>query len=435
MGKYEKTVEWLFAQLPMYQRVGKAAYKADLHTTHELDVRFDHPHRSFPTVHVAGTNGKGSVSHMLAAVFQAAGYKTGLYTSPHLIDFRERVRINGEMIPKKEVVSWVEAHQPLFEELRPSFFEMTVALAFDYFRQEAVEMAIVEVGMGGRLDSTNIITPEVSVITSIGKDHMEFLGKTLPEIAGEKAGIMKYGVPVVLGESRPELVDIFKEQARKLKAPVYQASRYFRVPFSVTLPDGRQFFQVRSGKDPVYPALESDLSGMVQRRNLPVVLETIEILRRNQWTLPEEAVYDGIARTRAMTGLRGRWELVSDQPRMVFDTAHNEDGIRSVMQQLAETRFDRLHVVIGVVGDKSADRMLQLLPQDAQYYFTAASIPRSLDVKLLAAKAGYYGLKGQITESVQDALQTARAAAGKGDLIVVTGSSFVVAEGLVGFNV
>lgn len=429
MNKYEKTLEWLFSQLPMYQRMGKAAYKANLDTTVKLDEYFGNPHKKFRTIHVAGTNGKGSVSHMLAAILSKAGYKTGLYTSPHLLDFRERIRIDGKMIEKREVVAWVEEHQKIFEEMKPSFFEMTVALAFDYFAREEVEIAVIEVGMGGRLDSTNIITPEVSVITNIGKDHTDFLGNTLLEIAGEKAGIIKYGIPVVMGERRPELVEIIKNRARELTATLFDANQFYQVPCSVLTPDGRHFFHVKRGKRTVYPELCSDLSGIVQRKNLPVVLETIEVLKLNQWTIPEIAIYDGISKARELTGLNGRWEIVGRNPLLVFDTAHNEDGIRNILYQLEETKYDELHLVIGAVNDKAIDKILQMLPKDGHYYFTRANIPRALDAKVLAAKAGFYGLKGSIVEDVKDAIASAREAATAEDLILVTGSTFVVAEG------
>lgn len=429
MNKYEKTLDWLYAQLPMYQRVGKAAYKADLDITHKLDEYFNHPHQKFRTIHVAGTNGKGSVSHMLAAILTKAGYKTGLYTSPHLNDFRERIKIDGEMIEKKEVVAWVEEHRRIFEELKPSFFEMTVAMAFDTFAKQEVEIAVIEVGMGGRLDSTNIITPEVSVITNIGKDHTDFLGKTLIDIAGEKAGIIKYGVPVVIGERRPELVDVFKKKAKEQDAMLFNANQFYQVNFSILTPDGKQHFQIKSGKRTVYPELNSDLSGIIQRKNLPLVLETVEVLIRNKWTIPTEAIYEGVAKTKELTGLHGRWEIVSRSPLLVYDTAHNEDGIRNILLQLDETKFNNLHVVIGAVSDKAIDKVLQILPVYGKYYFTQANIPRALDVKMLAAKAGFYGLKGIIVEEVAAALALAMKNASVDDLVLLTGSTFVVAEG------
>ena len=430
MTKYDKTLDWLFSQLPMYQRVGKAAYKADLENTKKLDEYFKHPHENFRTIHVAGTNGKGSVSHMLAAIFQSAGYKTGLYTSPHIKDFRERIKINGEMISKKEVVNWVDEHQEIFEELKPSFFEMTVAMAFDYFSRSEVEIAIVEVGMGGRLDSTNIITPEVSVITNIGKDHTDFLGKVLVDIAGEKAGIIKYGIPVVLGERRPDLIEIFRAKAQSVKAPLFVANKYYQIPWSILASDGKHYFNVKAGKDPVYPEIYSDLHGIVQRKNLPVVLEVVETMRRLKWTLPDDAVYEGVANTKSLTGLHGRWEIIAKNPMIVLDTAHNEDGIRMIVQQLAETRYKKLHIILGAVNDKAIDKVLQILPKEAIYYFTQASIPRALDVKLLAAKAGFYDLKGTIAEGVKDAIDMAEGNADVGDLILITGSTFVVADAM-----
>lgn len=430
MNKYEKTLEWLFDQLPMYQRVGKAAYKADLDITIKLDEYFDQPHRKFRTIHVAGTNGKGSVSHMIAAILTKAGYKTGLYTSPHLLDFRERIKINGEMIDKKEVVAFVEDHKAIFEKLKPSFFEMSVAMAFDYFAQQEVEIAVVEVGMGGRLDSTNIITPEVSVITNIGKDHTDFLGKTLIDIAGEKAGIIKYGIPVVIGERRPDVAEVFKKTARTLDTTVFDANLFYQVPFSILTHDGTHHFHVRRGKRIAFPELNSDLSGIIQRKNLPVVLETIEVLKRNKWTIPESAIYEGISKTKALTGIRGRWEIISRTPLLVFDTAHNEDGMRNIMHQLEETKYDKLHIVIGAVNDKAIDKVLQMLPPQAKYYFSQANIPRALDVKVLAAKAGFYGLSGVIAENVKDAVHLAQSVAAPGDLILVTGSTFVVADAL-----
>ncbi|MBT3243763.1 MAG: bifunctional folylpolyglutamate synthase/dihydrofolate synthase [Bacteroidetes bacterium] len=428
MTKYDKILEWLYSQLPMYQRMGKAAYKADLDNTLKLDEYFGHPHEQFRSIHVAGTNGKGSVAHLLASVLQSAGYKTGLYTSPHLIDFRERIRINGAMMPKKELISWVERHKNFFEALQPSFFEMTVALAFDYFASQEVEIAVVEVGMGGRLDSTNILIPEVSVITGIAKDHTEFLGNTLVSIAKEKAGIIKDGIPVVIGEKRPEIIDVFEEFAGRLKAPLYLANQYFQVPYSVLANDGKQYFNVRRGKRTVFPELYSDLEGIVQRKNLPVVLETLEVMKHNKWTIPDEAVYAGIANAKKLTGLKGRWDIVEHKPNLVFDTAHNEEGIKNLLKQLDETKYNKLHLVLGMVSDKNIDKVLQLLPRAACYYFTQAGIPRALDSKILAAKAGYYGLNGSIVSSVPLALEKAKEEAEEDDLILVTGSTYIVAD-------
>jgi dihydrofolate synthase/folylpolyglutamate synthase len=367
---------------------------------------------------------------MLAAVLQLSGRRTGLYTSPHLLDYRERIRINGEMIPKREVTRFVEAHQPILEELKPSFFEMSVALAFDYFSRENIDLAVVETGMGGRLDSTNIIDPVVSVITNIGFDHMEYLGNTIARIAAEKAGIIKEGIPVVIGDKNRQTRQVFAEAAAARMSPIYFANDYFQVPFSVVTPEGRHYFQVMRGKNPVYPQLWSDQLSLAQRRNLPVVLEVIELLRRKGWEITDEMVYEGLSKVGDLTGLRGRWEVMSQRPAVVFDTGHNIDGIRQVIKQIENTRHERLHLVYGAVGDKEIDQILQVLPKEAHYYFTMAGIPRALDVKLLAAKAGFYGLSGSIHETVPGALEAARKAAGPNDLVVVTGSTFVVADAL-----
>jgi len=425
---YEKTLEWLYEQLPMYQRVGKAAYKADMENTLGLDEYFGHPHKKFATIHVAGTNGKGSVSHMLAAVLQMAGYKTGLYTSPHLLDFRERIRINGEMISKKDVADWVEKHTDIFKEVKASFFEMTVAMAFDYFASEEVEIAVIEVGMGGRLDSTNIIVPEVSVITHIAMDHTEFLGKTLLDIAKEKAGIIKDSIPVVIGESRPELVELFAQTAKKLRAHLSKAYDFYDVPYSLSTPDGIQHLLVKSSGETVYPQLRSDLGGLIQRQNIPTVLRTVDVLRDSRWTIPESAVYEGIGRAKELTSLHGRWELLSRNPTLVIDIAHNEDGMLTVVNQLKECRFDQLHVVIGMVNDKAIDDVLRMLPNNARFYFTRSKISRALEPKLLAAKAAFYGLNGNISETVREAIEEARSNAKSDDMILITGSTFVVAE-------
>ncbi len=427
---YKETTDWLFSQLPMFHRVGKAAYKADLENTLALDRYFGHPHRNFLSIHIAGTNGKGSVSSMLAAIFQAAGFKTGLYTSPHLVDYRERIRINGEMIPKKEVVGFVEQHRAILEELTPSFFEMSVAMAFDYFSRQDVRIAIVEAGLGGRLDSTNIIDPMISVVTNIGFDHMDLLGNTLQKIAGEKAGIIKSGIPVVVGDKNRESRKVFEETANRLGSPLYFANDFFQVPWSVVTPEGRQYFQTMKGKKPVYPELWSDQLGMVQRKNLPVVLEVIELLKLKEWDITDEHIYRALSAVRSLTGFRGRWEVIAENPRTIVDTGHNIDGIRQVVYQLENTRFGEAHIVYGAVNDKEIDKILQVLPQNARYYFTQASIPRALDVKMLAAKAAFYGLNGTIHKTVPEAVAAARKSAGKDDLVLVTGSTYVVGEAM-----
>jgi len=317
--KYNEITEWLFSQLPMFHRIGKSAYKADLLTSQALDKHFGFPHRNFHSIHIAGTNGKGSVSNMLAAILQQAGYRVGLYTSPHLVDFRERIRINGEMIPKKEVVAFVEKNMGLFEELKPSFFEMTVAMAFDYFSRQDVQVAVIEAGLGGRLDSTNIIDPVLSVITNISFDHMDLLGNTLEKIAIEKAGIIKPGIPVIIGEKDRDRRKIFERKAAEVEAPVFFANDFFQVPYSVVSGDGRQYFQVMKGRKVAYPELYSDLLGFVQRKNLPVVLEVLELLKIRDWHITEENIYDGLSKVQEITGFSGRWEIISQNPKTVVD--------------------------------------------------------------------------------------------------------------------
>jgi dihydrofolate synthase/folylpolyglutamate synthase len=425
---YKETTDWLFSQLPMYHRVGKAAYKADLDNTLKLDQYFLYPHRNFLSIHVAGTNGKGSVSSMLAAILQVAGYKTGLYTSPHLVDFRERIRINGEMIPKKEVTAFVENHKAILEDLKPSFFEMSVAMAFDYFSRQDIKVAVIETGLGGRLDSTNIIDPVISVITNIGYDHMELLGDTLPLIAVEKAGIIKSGIPVVVGEKNRDTRKVFEDKASEVNAPLFFANDYFQVPWSVVTSGGQHYFQVMKGKHAVLPELWSDQLGLVQRKNLPVVLEVVELLKLKGWPITDEHVYEALSHVSDLTGFRGRWEWLDDSPRTVADTGHNVDGIRQVAFQLENTRYEKLHLVYGAVNDKEIDKILQLLPKEAAYYFTQANIPRALDVKMLAAKAAFYGLTGSIHETVKGAVEAARKNAGPKDLVLITGSTYVVGE-------
>jgi len=430
--KYKEITDWLFSQLPMFHRVGKSAYKADLKVSQLLDKHLGYPHRNFYSIHVAGTNGKGSVSNMLAAVLQQAGYKVGLYTSPHLVDFRERIRINGEMISKRDVVTFVEEHMALFEEVKPSFFEMTVAMAFDYFSNQNIEVAIVETGLGGRLDSTNIIDPVMSVITNISFDHMDLLGDTLAKIAVEKAGIIKPGIPVVIGEKSKETRKIFEDRAEILNSEVYFANDFFQVPFSLISSDNRQYFLVQKGKRIVFPELKSDLLGMVQRKNLPVVLEVLELLKMRDWHITDENIYDGLSKVKYLTGFGGRWEVIGQNPKTIVDTGHNIDGIRQVVYQIENTRFRNLHLVYGAVNDKEIDKILQVLPTGAKYYFTQASIPRALDVKVLAAKGAFYGLLGSIHKTVPEALAAARKAALPGDMVLVTGSTYVVAEALIG---
>jgi dihydrofolate synthase / folylpolyglutamate synthase len=427
---YSDTLDYLFSRLPMFQRIGPAAYKDNLDNTILLGNYYNNPHRLFKTIHVAGTNGKGSVSHMLAAVLQTAGYKTGLYTSPHLSDFRERIRINGEMITPEDVAEWVDDYREKNEEwkIEPSFFELTVAMAFDYFAREQVDIAVVEVGLGGRLDSTNIITPEVSVITNIGMDHTALLGDSIEQISVEKAGIIKAGVPVVIGTTQPETLKIFKEAAALKLAPLFFADQEFRIDYALADLEGNQLLSVRKNGQVMYPQLKLDLKGMYQQKNLPAVLKTVELLRQMDWKITDEHLLNGLANAKRMTGLMGRWQVLGYNPLIVADTAHNAEGITEVVKQIKQTAFERLHIVIGVVSDKDAGKMLSLLPGSAEYYFTRADIPRAMEEKELARIAGQFNLKGNVYSTVAKAFNAAQNNAGARDMIFVGGSTFVVAE-------
>ncbi len=411
----------------MYQRQGKAAYKANLDNTHALDKHFGHPHQRFKSIHIAGTNGKGSVSHMLASVLQEAGYKTGLYTSPHLKDFRERIKINGKEISENYVVKFVEENFVFFDKLKPSFFEMTVALAFQYFADEKVDVALIEVGMGGRLDSTNIITPELSVITNISKDHTQFLGDTIEKIAGEKAGIIKKAVPVIIGESQKESEPIFLQKTQEMDAPVYFADKIFHIDYALQTIDEKQSFNVYKADNLVYPDLKIDLLGMYQKKNLITTLQAIEILKE-KFNLDKEPIYKGLSNIQKNTGLKGRWQIIGHNPRIVCDTGHNEAGIKEVIHQIENTPYRKLYMVIGVVNDKNIDTILSLFPKNAEYIFTKANIPRALDATELANKAKQFGLKGTVISKVSDALKAAKTKAEAPDMIFVGGSTFVVAE-------
>lgn len=424
---YQETLNYLFEQLPVYQRAGKAAYKADLANTMVLDKYFGHPHRKFRTIHVAGTNGKGSVSHMLASVLHSAGYRTGLYTSPHLLDFRERIKINGKMISKEDVVFFVQQHKELLERVQPSFFEMTVAMAFDYFARQGVDVAVVEVGLGGRLDSTNIITPDLSVITNIGLDHTLFLGDTLEAIAGEKAGIIKSGVPVVLGRFQEETVSVFRNKAEKERAPLFFASQIAKVNRVVERGDCQEVDVEAKIWGGVYCL---PLMGRYQQENLITVAAALNLLSRAWYELSEKAIFSGIQDVVKNTGLMGRWQKISDKPLMVCDTGHNADGVERVMEQLRSTEKENLHIVWGMVNDKDLESVLRLLPVHARYYFTKASIPRALDPELLAGAAEEHGLQGQVYENVKTAVEAAKKNASDNDLIFIGGSTFVVAEAL-----
>lgn len=430
MTSYPEIIDFLYSQLPMFQRSGPAAYKDNLDNTLRLDEMFGHPHQSFKTIHIAGTNGKGSVSHMLASILQEAGYKTGLYTSPHLKDFRERIRVNGEMISEQAVVdftlSYLEKNKT--EQLEPSFFELTVSMAFDYFRSMQVDIAVVEVGLGGRLDSTNIISPEVSVITNISFDHMALLGNTLPKIAAEKAGIIKSGVPVVVGESSDETNPVFEEFALKAQTSLEFADQTYCTDYSLLTPEGKQSLYIRKNGELAYPDLQIDLTGIYQRHNVPTVLKTIDCMNQKGWSLLENTVRMGLFKTVTNTGLMGRWQIIGNNPLIVCDTGHNPAGIKLVVEQINQTAWKALHMVIGMVNDKDQNEVLALLPEKAIYYFTKASIPRATNPEELAQKASQFGLNGNCYNSVREALSLAIKNADPNDLIFIGGSTFVVAE-------
>ena len=402
--KYLETTQWLFSQLPLYQNVGKSAYKADLSQTLKLSKQLNHPEHQFKSIHVGGTNGKGSTAHMLASVLQEAGYKVGLYTSPHLKDYRERIRINGEMISEDFVVDFVAHNKSFFETNALSFFEMSVGMAFDYFAHEQIDIAVVEVGLGGRLDSTNILNPEVSVITNIGLDHTQFLGTTLEAIAGEKAGIIKPNTPVVIGETQLETEVVFRTKATKEQAPIYFADQR------------------------IENTLPTSLKGTYQIYNVRTVLQTIEILNTGAFTIPTEAVQQGLLKVTENTGLRGRWEVLGSFPTIICDTAHNREGLRLVFKQLQSEKFQRLHVVLGMVNDKDVSSLLDLFPKQAQYYFCKPNVLRGLEASQLAQIFSEHGFEGLVCQSVKAALITAKQNASHDDLIYVGGSTFVVAE-------
>lgn len=427
---YQETVEYLFSLLPAYHRVGKPAYKGNLDNTLELDRYFGHPHRKFRSVHVAGTNGKGSVSHMTASVLQEAGFRTGLYTSPHLKDFRERIRINGTMISEEEVVSFVRQHDSLVRRIRPSFFELTVAMAFDWFAGMEVDVAVIEVGMGGRLDSTNIITPVLSVITNIGHDHMEFLGNTLEAVAGEKAGIIKEGVPVVIGETQDDTREVFIRRAGEVNAPIMFADRRYMCTLGKIFPNSSmRRYSITGLNDGLTLRGETPLGGLAQQKNLQTAAAVAENLS-DCFGISRDHFLKGVEGVVENTGLMGRWQILSRSPLTVCDTGHNREGLEYVMKQVRATARGNLHMVIGFVNDKDLGSVLPLFPKGATYYFTRASVPRALDEAKLMEAAEVYGLKGSSYTSVPEAVAAARAAAGARDMIFIGGSTFVVADAI-----
>jgi len=424
---YQETIDYLFARLPMFSRIGAAAFKKDLFNIQKLCDFLANPYKRFKSIHIAGTNGKGSVSHMLAAILQTAGYKTGLYTSPHLKDFRERIKIDGEMVSKEFIVDFTERIKPVSEKIEPSFFEITVAMAFEYFVAQEIDIAIIETGLGGRFDSTNIITPELSVITNIGWDHMNILGDSLEKIAFEKAGIIKQNIPIIVGEVLPQTDKVFEQAAREKKASLSIAS------------DKRQLVNWQWKKHELiaevaqqhrtdHQVYHLDLPGIYQTKNLITVLEACSHLQQMGWNIEEQDIRTGLQHTKKLTGLHGRWEIIHVHPLIVLDVAHNVDGIKMLMEQVEVTDHDHLHIILGVVKDKELEKILALFPRLADYYFTQADIPRALNSHLLKEMATNAGLKGEIYPDVNEAIKTALSKATRHDMILICGSVFLVGE-------
>ncbi|MCB0399324.1 MAG: bifunctional folylpolyglutamate synthase/dihydrofolate synthase [Winogradskyella sp.] len=401
---YIDTVNWMFQQLPMYQNRGKSAFKKDLTNTLKLSAHLKHPEQKFKSIHVGGTNGKGSTSHMLASILQEAGYKVGLYTSPHLKDFRERIKINGKLVSKQFVIGFIKRNGSFFEDNQLSFFEMTVGMAFDYFARQKVDIAIIEVGLGGRLDSTNIITPELSVITNIGFDHMQFLGNTLDKIAFEKAGIIKQNIPVVIGETQLETESVFIKKAENSNSDIFFADQL------------------------VKELLDSDLKGSYQKHNIKTVIQSVSVLRELGYNISNSILKKGLLNVVKNTGLQGRWQILATNPKIICDTAHNKEGLTYVFDQIAKEKFNKLHIVFGVVNDKDLNSIIGLLPKHATYYFCKPNVQRGLDAEILKTFFNRNGLEGNVYSSVNEALNMAKENANKNDLIYVGGSTFVVAE-------
>lgn len=424
---YQQTIDYLFSRLPMFSRIGVDAFKKDLTNTITLCKYLGDPHKKFKSIHIAGTNGKGSVSHMLAAILQTAGYKTGLYTSPHLKDFRERIKIDVDMVTEDFVISFTEKIKPLIEEIKPSFFEITVAMAFDYFAEQKVDVAVIEVGLGGRFDSTNIITPELSIITNIGWDHMNILGDSLEKIAFEKAGIIKENIPVVVGETLPVTKPIFKKIAEEKNTAIHFANEK-RSATGWEWEKHELVVEVAEAGKTDHKKYHLDLPGIYQGKNLLTVLEACSILKEQGYELDEKDISRALQKTKKITGLHGRWEIVHEHPRVILDVGHNEDGIKQIIQQLELTTYHDLHIVIGAVKDKEVDKVLSLLPHSATYYFTQAQIPRALPADILKSKAEEQNLHGKSFPDVNTAIKTAITSSDKDDLILVCGSVFLVGE-------
>lgn len=422
---YQQTLKYLYEKLPMFTRIGVAAYKNNLDNTIKLLAHLENPERKFKAIHVAGTNGKGSTSHMLAAILQEAGYKTGLYTSPHLKDFRERIKINGEMMDERSVVDFVKKNQAFIEEIEPSFFEVTVAMAFQYFAKHKVDIAIIEVGLGGRLDSTNVILPEVAVITNISFDHMNLLGNTLPEIAFEKAGIIKKNIPVIIGQLQEEVKQVFLAKAEAENAPIRFASKEWEIGESQVI---NQLRKVSLSKADFRINVTLDLTGSYQLKNVKTVLSAIEEIRLKGFKISNQNIISALGQVKKLTGLMGRWQILGEQPLIICDTGHNEDGISEVLKNIEATPHQNLLMVIGMVKDKDISKILSLLPKNATYFFCSPDIPRAKPSKELAQEAANYGLIGDAYPDIKTALSAAKKQADANDFIFIGGSTFVVAE-------
>ncbi len=426
MMDYAQTIHYLYNKLPLYSNIGKRAYKADLTNTLALCKHLDDPQNKIETIHIAGTNGKGSVSHMLAAIFQQCGYKTGLYTSPHLKDFRERIKINGAMISQGFVIDFVEKIKNFSEAINPSFFELTFTMALEYFAQQKVDIAVIETGLGGRLDSTNVITPQLSVITNIGFDHVDILGNTLEKIATEKAGIIKQNIPVVIGETVAETKNIFQQKAKEKNAPIFFAEKKYTIVSAKSRNEKLQISFAHNGYEHT-KTFSLDLPGIYQAKNLRTVLTAVDILK-TKYSLEEKKIEEALSHVKKITGLLGRWEVIHKKPLIVLDVAHNVDGMQQIIHQIKNSVYKKLHIVFGMVKDKEIEKVLEILPKDATYYFTKAQIPRALPEDELAEKATAFHLKGTVFQNVNDALKAALEKALKEDMIIVCGSVFVVGE-------
>ena len=427
---YQETIEYLYNITPLFQNVGKAAYKEGLDNTLKLDAFFEHPHKKFKTIHIAGTNGKGSCSHTIAAILQSAGYKTGLYTSPHLVDFSERIRVNGNPIEKDFVVKFVEENKYFFEPLHPSFFELTTSMAFLYFAHKEVDVAVIEVGLGGRLDCTNVIHPDLSIITNISFDHTQFLGHTLSAIASEKAGIIKENTPVIIGEYNSETREVFENKARQMNANIIFAEDSKLITEAVHTDDGHFIYQ-----SSLIDNLYGELGGNYQLKNTNTILNSIIRLKDLGYKINEQNIREGFKNVCQLTGLMGRWQKLEDNPTIICDTGHNIGGIEYITEQLSKMKYDKLHIVIGMVNDKDINGVISLLPENAVYYFTQASVKRALPAEEIKKIGNSHGLKGEAYKNVKEALYAAKQNASEKDMIFVGGSTFIVADLIVLYSI